>query len=572
MHSFIRHAAGTALAIAACAAIARAGVVSGQVVDNNGAGVVGATVDFEGDSVVTGTGGFFVISINDGTYDMTVEPPTTALAPLRQRNLRLVGTVNLGVIRLVRGFVVSGQVRNQGGLPVVGGNIDMIDQATGEELFTPKDGVTATGTFSVVVPRGLFRVEAKPPATAVLVAQAIDNVVVNSAVGVGTIVLPPGVRMTGTVVDGGTNVPIANVDLDVIDAVFGRELVTPRDNTNALGQFSVVVPVSGLLHVRFDPPAGGAVQGLERFNVAVSGPLSLGTVRLPRGFALTGRVLDTSGQPVAGADIDVDTAAAGIRVFTPHDNTDATGRFRVLVPAGNYTVSVEPPVSSGLVGARSAALSVSAATAVPLFSLPAGSLVQGTITGPSGGPEANVDIDVFDPATGVELVTSGDSTDFFGRYAMVLPNGTWDVGVQTAKARLTRSAVLPAVAVAGPRTLDVSLGRVPVGVFLGTNGKPTVGSGNPVPITLALASTSAQTVSTVLSLSMHQPNGNSVALIPPSPFPVAAGTVLVAVNVPLGLPPVLPSLLGMEFSLELRLDEPITGAEIDRDEFSFFIQ
>ncbi|HKB16418.1 MAG TPA: hypothetical protein VKF62_10145 [Planctomycetota bacterium] len=49
---------------------------------------------------------------------------------------------------------------------------------------------------------------------------------------------------------GGQAVP--GVDIDVFDQVTGVKLVTPNDNTDAQGEFSVVVP-PGLYRVAFDP-------------------------------------------------------------------------------------------------------------------------------------------------------------------------------------------------------------------------------------------------------------------------------------------------------------------------------
>jgi hypothetical protein len=229
-----------ATALTACMVLLgspRAQTVTGQVVNSQAQGVPGVDVDFDGGgpTATTGPGGFFSVVVAAETYDIDFLPPTTTLAPIQLLDVVIAGNTNLGTITLPHGFA--------------------FEQSTGQRLFTPNDGVNVLGTFQVVVPAGTYRVRAKPPQGVLLVAQELEDVVVSGATSVGTITLPWGFLVTGRAVDAPSSAPLANVDLDVDDAVTSKRLVTPNDNTNGSGQFTLILP-TGLFHLSFDPPVG----------------------------------------------------------------------------------------------------------------------------------------------------------------------------------------------------------------------------------------------------------------------------------------------------------------------------
>jgi hypothetical protein len=375
-------------------------LVTGVVQTSGGLPIAGVDIELSGGVVfpvppVTGPTGVFSFSVVAGTYDVSFLPSTSAFAPAQVTDLAVPasGTVNMGIIVLQAGIPLSGTVQTSTGAPVFLADINVYDQATGQTLFTPGDSTDALGNFAVTVPAGTYRVRARPPGGLILVAEQVENIVVAGPTIVPTFVLQPGVMLTGTVLDSVTLLPIADVDLDVDDAVTGVRIITPGDNTNGSGVFSVIVP-AGTFDISFEPTGGltHVARMVTNFVVPSSVlPVNMGIVSLDPGFVLSGTVLGPGGAPVVGADIDVDTMLGDVRVLTPGDNTDPAGQFAVVVPSGTYVVSVEPPFALGLVGASVSPVTVTGNTTVPVFNLQAGVVLSGTILAWNGLPEVNAD-------------------------------------------------------------------------------------------------------------------------------------------------------------------------------------
>ncbi len=543
----------------------------GQVVNASGVGLVGITLKFSGNlpNAVTGVNGLFAVTVPPGSIDVAFEP-STAYAPRLFEGVSVSGTTNMGMIRLEFGFPVSGKVVDNVGTPLAGANIDVYDSVTGVKYYTPGDGTDLLGDFLVTVPVGTCRVRAKPPAANILVSIERRGVVVNAPVVLGQMVLPPGVLLIGTVVDAATQLPVSGVDLDVIEAMTGNEVVTPGDDTAANGAFQVIAP-PGMLHVRFDPPAGNSLLAREMLNFYAPGPRNLGAVTLARGEVVRGRVVDGANNPVANADLDVEISPGAQVVYLSHDKSDVAGNFEIVVPNGTYRFVVEPPAATGLVGNRTAATTVSGPLQLPDFVLPAGSRVSGVIRGHDGSPEADVDLDFVDPVSGAEVVTPGDHTDSAGVYGAAVPNGTWNVVFRARRGSFSRTETLTGVLIAGNTTLDRTLSRVPAFVRTHGYGIPTVAQGGPVPMVVEIANPNPTPTLTRLSLWFEDPTGARLPLLTNLDLPLPAGATF-ASFLWMPLPPVNPILLGRRFSLRVQFDDPQTGLEHDRDDVGFVIQ
>lgn len=555
------------------AASARADNLTGQVVDTSNTGVAGADVEASGPvsaTTVTDANGFFTLVLPAGTYDVEILPQGTSLAALGLSAVAVSGTTSLGQITLQPGFVLSGTVDDSGGLPVANADINVYDQATGTKLLTPDDNTGLAGAFAVVVPAGTYTVRASPPATVLLVAQEIEDVAVNGTTSMGTITLPPGFLLTGTVVDAQTQAPIADVDIDVDHAVTGRRVITPGDNTNAGGVFAAVVPF-GLYHVSFDPDPGVLYAGREVYNVFVSTTHDMGVVTLQQGFAVTGTLTSPSGA-VAAADIDVDSTTTGARVYVPHDETDANGSFSIVLPAGSYIMELEPPVSAGLVGTRTGTITVNGPTTLSPISVQPGFTVSGTVQGWNGSGESGAQVDFIDPATGEELITPGNETDSGGAFSAVVPSGTWDVEVQTAKGSLSRDTLITGFPVAGPASLNPILNLVPVGTYISGLGIPTVPQGGPIPVNVFIFNPTMSSQNTLVSLVVTEPGGGEITIVPPSAVTLTPQQLDSFLGLPMPLPPVGSNLQGLVLHLELRFADPATGMVFDKDRLPFIVQ
>ena len=558
--------------VALSATTAWADTLTGRVVDQNGVGLANVRVDTVsgGNRATTLATGVFTMTLNAGTWDLTFTPPATTLAPEQRLGVAVGGVTNLGDVVLRPGFALGGTALDTANLPVAGCNINVYDLA-GTKRYTPNDSTSVTGAFSVIVPAGTWRVRVVPPSFPLRVVREVSGVVVtNAAVQLGNLVLLPGIALSGTVVDAVSNVPVANVDIDAFHAVTGEKWVTLNDKTAATGTFSIVVP-TGLTHVAFDPPAGVALLGKQMFNVSIAGNLALGTVRLDRGFLLSGSVLGPGSAPVANVNLDVVVANAGAySIYLSNDSTDAAGQFTVCVPAGNWQVQVSPPLASGLVGAVTAPIAVAGTTNLPPIQLAAGVALSGHLSAWDGTPEGAATLSIKDAATQAKIVHSGVDVDAAGNFTSVVPNGNLEVTFHTRKASLSRVATLN-VTVNGATTLNHQLSQAPVVCYLNTQGIPTIPAAGLLPVSLALGNPVVTLNYTNVSIVLIDPDGVESPLVPPVLFPVP-GAFLVFAPVALPIPPFNPAHLGKIFRMELRCDDPTTGAEHDHDAVRFIIQ
>ena len=233
--------------------------ISGRVLNTNGLPVnnvdldvknadTGVTLETANDT--TNALGNFIFAVPRNTpLNLELDPRTVPLvtyAP-RQFDLAPTGNTNLGNIVLQPGFHLSGALRSSG-LPVVGADIDVDLVGTNQELFLHDDITSGTGAFSVIVPAGNFTVRFCPKVGDLIVAGTSAPISVNADLDLGFPVLFPGVVLSGHVNDV-HGAPAANVDVEVVR--LPNQIITLcRDDTNASGDYQVIVP-TGSLAVQF---------------------------------------------------------------------------------------------------------------------------------------------------------------------------------------------------------------------------------------------------------------------------------------------------------------------------------
>ncbi len=555
-------------------ATAQAGTVTGKVVDALNKPVVGAKVKFKGLSFPvtpkTDLLGNFSVVVANGKYDISIVPASTVIVPKLLPGVVVTLTTNLGVIKLLPGFPIAGNLQTTASVPVSGGDLNVYDQATRRKLFTPTDTTDLLGNFQVVVPAGNYRVRFRPKTGQLLVAKELYNLSVTKATLLGVIKLRPGVKITGAVMDAAARTPLADIDLDVDDALTGERIVTPQDNTLANGIFSAIIP-AGLFHFSFDPPVGSAYVGKQFFNINVTASSSVGIFGLDKGLILTGTVLGPGAKPVFNVNLDVETAKGGTSIYVSQDNTDAAGKFSIAVKPGSYRLRIQPPFATGLLGTKTAVLNVSTNLTVPTVNVVPGVLLSGTIRGFTGVPEAGANLDVLHPTTGDELVTANDVTDALGKYSILVPKGSWNVLIRTKKLSLSRVELVKGVAIAGPTTLDRKLSLVPMACYLATTGIPTVKQLTAVTGTLVFANFTTKTQTAMVSLGVIDEDGVPSYVMPPIKLSFAPFQVGALPGVPLPVPLVNAAKLGRLFRMEFKLADPVTGAEMDKDSFKLVI-
>lgn len=341
------------------AAPASAQLISGTVVDSNGNPVQGVNInayDSTGDEVHlandgTDALGQFLTLFEDGLDVHTVEfipplPPTTSLLVKHVPNVAVVaGTTNMGTIALAPGVGVIGRVVRTGGVPVSGIKLQAVDGLSGELVPLAQVKTNLTGQFTITLPAHPVEFRLDATSAPVLLASRAYDLSPTGTLNLGDVLLPPGVTVTGSVRrPNGTAVD--GVDLDFRNVVTGLKEYTPNDNSNTLGNFSVVVP-SGTYDVEFCPPVATTLAGLRLAARVLTGPTALGNVTLPAGVRLSGTIT-SGGAPVAGADVNAFLSSTGADVFLCNDNTTAGGTYALNVPVGTYDIVFRMPTCSTL--------------------------------------------------------------------------------------------------------------------------------------------------------------------------------------------------------------------------------
>lgn len=290
-------------------------------------------------------------------------------------SLALLGAMLLALGSPAMAGVIKGRVVDQNGHGVQGVDIDVetLGGADVEEISS--DGTNAQGSFSTNVPDGLYVILFNPPAALQdsLLTAVIENVVVSGTVQLGKVKMFAGVPLSGRVLGPG-GLPVAGVDIDVVELASGQDLVVPGDLSGADGRFEIVVPNTAV-EVQFETAQlAGPTLAPTSVTVESQTSVDLGDVELTDGFTLSGTVSGPGGVPVSGADTDVFVAGTQQRMFTPQDDTDAFGAFHVILPTGTYDLRIDPPFDAGVLTGHVDAVTLSGDTNIGPIELEGGVL------------------------------------------------------------------------------------------------------------------------------------------------------------------------------------------------------
>ena len=359
---------------------------------------------------------------------------------------------------------LSGFVRDATNQPVAGGDLDFTVSATGQRIVTPGDNTDAAGFYSVCVLPNVYDIAFAPAAGTRLMGRLLTGVDLTADIGVELdVTLQAGTVLSGVVRDP-QGQPVGLVDIDVDQDGVGR-IYTPGDNTDpATGAYRVVIP-NGTHRVRWAPPRGSRLRGLEVEPVVVGGDLVL-DANLEEGLLLTGRVTDDGGQGVFDVTVDLRQLGTGAKVFLANSGSDAAGDYSVAAPAGDYELRYVPLRDSHLVAAVVDSLTL-AGDLARNQALAMGRRLVVEILDANGQPLAGADLDVTDPATGAKLFTPHDTSDNAGRAVAVLPDGIYDLDVEAPLGSSLAPALRTGVVVNADATLVIQLEAEPRVVISG---------------------------------------------------------------------------------------------------------
>ena len=416
-------------------------VVTGTVMGVAGEPIVGVDIDildpFTGVALilsqdVTLADGSFTTVICEvappGFYDIHFQTaPSMPYFDLVVQSVNLTGNTDLGTVTLEDASIVSGRVIGETAQPLPEVDLDFFDPVSGQQTAFSGDFTDDEGIFSVKVFADFWDIrftQGAGTSPVALVPRLIVDVALFDAVDLGDVVLRVGHELTGSVEDASGS-PVVGADIDVSDPITDEEFVTPGDNTDASGNFQVLVP-EGSWELEVDPPTGSSlVSSLTDITVPIGG-VDVGVLTLPDGFTVSGTVADTSGDIIPDTDLDFFISATGIEIPTAHDNANSSGNFSVQVEPNTYDIAFRPKFASGAAPLVIESIAVTAATNLGVVTLPDGYALTGTVVA-GVVPVAAVEITLNDSATGAEVYVFGNDTDGLGAFSIRQVSGIYDL-------------------------------------------------------------------------------------------------------------------------------------------------
>ncbi|MGE3172079.1 MAG: carboxypeptidase-like regulatory domain-containing protein [Planctomycetota bacterium] len=363
---------------------------------------------------------------------------------------------------------LAGTVVDTLGAPV--GNVAII-LSNGAPVGT----TDAAGNFLITGLRDRDYTVQVDPHNDFLAAQQFDFTV-NGASTLGTLVLQPGVPVTGVVTGpGGLGLLGVNMNAYLPD---GTKLFTPHDGSDALGNVNITVPLTPVT-VRIVPPVGSNLIPVDT-DFSPTAPISMGTVQLKQGYVVTGFVLQNPGPVtgVSGAQIITTDEVTGEEVLqlATTRTTGLGGAFSLLLPFGLFRLDVVPADLTAYAAHQFFGIFVPGVgtTNLGALTIQRSQTLSGTVVGP-GGPVVGADIDVY-TANGHKLFTPSDNTGPTGVFAIRVPAGTYEVRVDPQPGSGLVGARV------GPITVNAALNVGTINLQAGIPLTLTVLDGNAAPV------------------------------------------------------------------------------------------
>jgi hypothetical protein len=330
--------------------------LSGRVTDEAAQRLGSISVDLRSESTgekifisnnKTNTDGDYVAVVPIGIFELQFSPPRGSNIVGAKVDSFLITSDQQWDQALRRGVVLTVVVRDSIGNPVSGVDLDLRRESTGEKVFTPNDKTDPQGTSVVAILPDVYTLQLDPPLGTNFERLVLPGV---SIQGDATLVLElsavPRVNVTGRVTDS-FGMGLEGIEIEAGRAPTGYLTFIPNNATDAAGSYDIAIPV-GTYDVFVAPPRGSRFVAARIDNVPVTQDTVWDDVALAQGVLFSTLVVDGAGVPVRDADLDFIRESSGVKVYTPHDNTDGWGRAEVALFPDTYTILVTPPAGSAM--------------------------------------------------------------------------------------------------------------------------------------------------------------------------------------------------------------------------------
>ncbi|HLA77221.1 MAG TPA: carboxypeptidase-like regulatory domain-containing protein [Vicinamibacteria bacterium] len=348
----------------------------------------------------------------DGRFKLErVAPGSYALAALARghapdRVEAVVGAketvVNLGDIKLEVGLTIRGRVREKGGAPIVEATISAMP-ANPPATSLDDLRVEADGSFALAgLQPGAYRLTTTAP------GYARDQRQASTGTENLEIVLDPAGTIAGTVVDE-TGRPVESFTVAAQDAASGRggmrgpglrESLTAAD-----GRFLLDGATAGTWVVTVEA-AELAPATVSNVKVAMGGTTDLGMVRLTRGGALRGTVVEGDGRAVPAAQVTARAGGGDMMIFYGDRlvaDTDLEGAFEIKgLPAGTVSVLASHP-SYAKGQATGIEIDPSKGPAQTRIVMTRGGRIEGSARNRDGSPMLGVQVQLWPAEAGLMM-------------------------------------------------------------------------------------------------------------------------------------------------------------------------
>src|SRR5439155_305937 len=372
--------------------------------------------------------------------------------------------------RLANGFLITGHVTERGsGAALAGMHVQVFDPAVPCCPFREiaHSETSATGDYTVVLTAGSYKVqfsEFPQPAVRPHLTQWWQDKpsfetanTINALIDVSGINadLETGFILSGHVSDAGGTTSLGGIGVNANDATMGCCQFIVGTQTDASGNYRLIVPAGRLIRVFFGTNPAGGVRYLPQWwngkpffdqadDIAMTQDRPGVDAHLALGVLIHGRVTDSTGTiPVVGLNVSAQDAAQGCCRFVGGAQTNLDGRYTMVVPSG-HDVKIEfglfnPTPGSPYLGqwyrnkpdfGSADPVSTSSDEYNIDASLESGFLIRGTVTGPSG-PVANVFVSASLGGAGTFCCqgVGGANTDATGQFQIRVRSGTYRIQV-----------------------------------------------------------------------------------------------------------------------------------------------